>query len=212
MRKLSFVAVAVLLSALGSNAIRAQTAVSGITITFQDLSETPTMSVTGATSARSVTLGGCNNPFSWIGGVPASELCIIQVSSTDGAVITSPEFDVNISDPAPNSGVVSDNIHDLNLSVGGSSASSTYLVNFFSVPDPGSPLGNTCAIVTDTVGCALTEDGTVQIASTVTWSDGAVDTIQFQSADSPTPEPSSLILLGTGVLGLIGAARRKWLA
>lgn len=207
MRKLSFVAVAVLLSALGSNAVRAQTAVSGITITFQDLTETPTMSVTGATSARSVTLGGCNNPFSWF-GVPASELCVVQISSTDGAVITSSEFDVNVSDPAPNSGVVSDNIHDLNL------GSSAYVVNLFSAPDPNPASGTSCATVTDTVGCALTEDGTLQIAGTVTWSDGAVDTIQFQSADSPTPtpEPSSLLLLGTGLLGLGGAARRKWFA
>jgi hypothetical protein len=41
--------------------------------------------------------------------------------------------------------------------------------------------------------------------------DGVNLTITETSAPSQTPEPSNLLLLGTGLLGLMGAARRKWL-
>lgn len=53
------------------------------------------------------------------------------------------------------------------------------------------------------------EDGTIQTAGTVTWGDGTVDTINFQSDVEAVPEPSSLALLGTGLFSAIAVARKK---
>lgn len=46
--------------------------------------------------------------------------------------------------------------------------------------------------------------------STAGW-DGTDTTFTFNSAPTPpTPEPGSLVLFGTGLVALLGAARRKW--
>jgi hypothetical protein len=48
------------------------------------------------------------------------------------------------------------------------------------------------------IRCQITEDGTVQMAGTITWNDGTVDSIRFQSLE-PVPEPSYLIVLLTAL-------------
>jgi len=50
--------------------------------------------------------------------------------------------------------------------------------------------------------CTIIENGGIQTALTVAWTDGTVDTIRFQS-DVPVPEPSSLLLSLVG-LALVG--------
>ncbi|MGB2887432.1 MAG: PEP-CTERM sorting domain-containing protein [Candidatus Acidiferrales bacterium] len=60
----------------------------------------------------------------------------------------------------------------------------------------------------------MREDGTEQTGITITWSNGTKDTIKFASdveSTSAVPEPSSVLLVGSGLLGLVGSVRRKLL-
>ena len=52
--------------------------------------------------------------------------------------------------------------------------------------------------------CTIIENGGIQTALTVFWSDGSKDTINFQSDVAPVPEPSSFLLslAGLTLLGL----------
>jgi hypothetical protein len=108
----------------------------------------------------------------------------------------------------PNSNAVSDLLH-ISIVEG-----FTIELDFTSDNDTGSLF--TCSTLTP---CAHTivEDGTVQTAATITYTDIngnslGIDTVRFQSdvetSTSSVPQPSSLILLGTGLLGIMLARRR----
>jgi hypothetical protein len=58
-------------------------------------------------------------------------------------------------------------------------------------------------------GACIVENGQVQDITSVEWSDGTIDTIQFQSTE-PAPEPSTLLLLCTAMFGVGATGRRKY--
>ena len=86
---------------------------------------------------------------------------------------------------------------------GFSPSSSTYQVQILIEPDGLS--GLPCIAET---ACLVREDGLLHTVDTITWSDGTVDTINFQSV----PEPASLLLVGTGLLLLAGIIKRKFVS
>jgi len=78
----------------------------------------------------------------------------------------------------------------------------------------GLGIQNWCTNPTSPSLCAPTSSGFDPDTVTIQW-DGntAFDLANFglQEVPAPSPEPSSLLLLGTGALGLLGPIRRKLL-
>ena len=58
-------------------------------------------------------------------------------------------------------------------------------------------------------GPCIVESGDIQTFWALYWSDGTIDTFEFKSTE-PAPEPSTLLLLCTGILGVGATGRRKY--
>ena len=176
-------------------------------VTFNDLTDTVTATITSSTSGSTAKVEECgifSVPLK--PGMPTStEACLVT--------ITGPANSTSFKAPLLTLiGGAGGNVSDAIIVLSDFEDKNKLQVIFASDIDiPGKQeIGLACSSFP--TGCKITENGSVQAGITITWSNGAKDTVRFQSdAEGMVPEPSTLTLLGAGLL-LIGGYLKKRLA
>jgi hypothetical protein len=173
-------------------------------VTFNDLTDTVAATITPSTSGSHVTINECG-----IFSVPfhGTAVSVEGCKATIVGPANSRSFDARLLTLI---GGDNGNVSDAILVLSNFSDKNELQVIFASdLGIPGEPgIGVPCSTVPG--GCQLTETGGVQPGVKITWSNGAMDTVSFQSdTDSIAPEPSSLLLLGGGLLVVAGYLKRR---
>lgn len=182
----------------------------GATITFHDLTDTISFTTTDTTRVP-LSLASCPNP-----GATTIEECGVSVNppSANATVTggslgmgtgTSNTTFVGIAESSNLRGTASDRLLSELINP---AHSNNWFFDFVSDGPADTGLGS-CLEFSNS-GCALAEDGTIQTLGTIQWSDNTVDTVRFQSDAPEVPEPSSIILVLSGVVGLAGSRARGW--
>jgi hypothetical protein len=195
------IAVTILLAAALAVALPARADV----VTFNDLTDTVKAKITSSTSGSKVTINEC--------GILTIELKPRSPVSVEGcmATIVGPANSSSFKAPLLTLiGGDKGNVSDAILVFSDFSDKNKLQVIFASdLEIPGKP-GIGVACNTFFIGCTVTETGGVQPGITITWSNGAKDTVSFKSdAEGMVPEPSSLTLLGGGLLLVGGYLKRR---
>src|ERR1700680_3092592 len=174
-------------------------------VTFNDLTDTVKAKITSSTSGSKVTINEC--------GILTIELKPRSPVSVEGCMVTIVGPANSSSFKAPLLTLIGGdkgNVSDAILVFSDFSDKNKLQVIFASdLEIPGKP-GIGVACNTFSIGCTVTETGGLQPGITITWSNGAKDTVSFKSdADGIVPEPSSLTLLGGGLLLVGGYLKRR---
>jgi PEP-CTERM motif len=174
-------------------------------VTFNDLTDTLTATVTSGASGSQVTINEC--------GIFTIELKPRSPVSVEGcrATFVGPAGSTSFTAPLLTLiGGDNGNVSDAILVLSDFSDKNELEVIFASDIDIPGKSGIGVACNTFPTGCQVTETGGVQPGITITWSNGAKDTVSFQSdAESIVPEPSSLMLLGGGLLVVAGYLKKR---
>jgi hypothetical protein len=175
-------------------------------VTFNDLTDTVTATVTVTSSGSHISVGQCGLLSITLNGTSVSvEGCKVTVTGpSNSSSFTAPLVTLiggdngNISDAI----VVSKDILNNNA------ADVIFASDLGTPQEPG--IGVPCSAFSLTGGCQVTENGSVQTGATIMWSNGQSDDIHFQSdTESTTPEPSTLLLLGGGLVTIAGYLKTR---
>lgn len=119
---------------------------------------------------------------------PCAESCGIDLSFTGSiTIVSATDFRANIFDPGTD--LLSDT-----YSVSAAAGSQSFIINFRSDVEGGIPL----VPLTGPNVQTIIENGLYQSIGIATLSDGSTVDFQFRSDVEPVPEPSTLLLMGSG--------------